>query len=64
VGEELDALDTMGLDPVRFLVVTRVLAVVAMTPLLSIYADVVGLIGGATVMKTFNVPLITFYNEV
>jgi phospholipid/cholesterol/gamma-HCH transport system permease protein len=64
VDEELDALDTMGLDPVRFLVVTRVLAAVAMTPLLTMFADVVGLIGGALVLKTFNVPFITFYNEV
>lgn len=64
VREEIDALKTMGLDPVRFLVVTRVLAAVVMTPLLTVFADLLGLIGGALVMRSFGVPLITFYRQV
>ena len=36
VREEIDALKTMGLDPVRFLIVPRVIAAVCMTPLLTI----------------------------
>ena len=64
VREEIDALKTMGLDPVRFLVVPRVIAAVVMTPLLTVFADLLGLIGGALVMRSFGVPLITFYHQV
>ena len=64
VREEIDALKTMGLDPVRFLVVTRVIAAVVMTPLLTVFADLMGLIGGAVVMRSFGIPLVTFYHQV
>jgi phospholipid/cholesterol/gamma-HCH transport system permease protein len=64
VREEIDALKTMGLDPVRFLVVTRVIAAVAMTPLLTIFADLLGLIGGSVVMLSLGFPLITFFHQV
>ncbi|WP_018231396.1 ABC transporter permease [Thioalkalivibrio thiocyanodenitrificans] len=64
VNEEINALTTMGLDPVRFLVVTRVLAAVAVMPLLTIVADLVGLVGGAVVMLTFDIPLVTYFNQV
>jgi len=46
INEEINALTTMGIDPVRFLVVVRVLAVVLLMPLLVLFADLVGLIGG------------------
>ena len=64
VREELDALKTMGLEPVPFLVVPRVIAAVVMTPLLTIFADLVGLIGGAVVLLSLGFPLITFWNQV
>lgn len=64
VNEELDALMTMGLDPVRFLVVTRVIATVLMTPLLTIFANLLGLMGGAVVLLSLGFPLITFINQV
>jgi phospholipid/cholesterol/gamma-HCH transport system permease protein len=64
VREELDALKTMGLDPVRFLVVTRVVAAVTMTPLLTVFADVMGLIGGAVVMISLGFPLITYVYQI
>jgi phospholipid/cholesterol/gamma-HCH transport system permease protein len=64
VREELDALKTMGLEPVRFLVVPRVLAAVFMTPLLTIFADLVGLMGGSVVLLSLGFPLITFFNQV
>ena len=64
VNQEIDALTTMGLDPVRFLVVTRVLAALLMTPLLTLFADFVGLIGGAITMQTFGIPYVTFVHEV
>jgi phospholipid/cholesterol/gamma-HCH transport system permease protein len=63
VNQEVDALTTMGLDPVRFLVVTRVLAATAMTVPLVVFADLIGLIGGAVVMLTFEIPLATYYNQ-
>jgi phospholipid/cholesterol/gamma-HCH transport system permease protein len=47
VNEEIDALQTMGVPPIDFLVLPRVLALVLMLPLLAIYADLVGIIGGA-----------------
>jgi phospholipid/cholesterol/gamma-HCH transport system permease protein len=63
VNQEVDALATMGLDPVRFLVVTRVLAATAMTVPLVVFADLIGLVGGAVVMLTFEIPIQTFYNQ-
>ncbi|MFP4244281.1 MAG: ABC transporter permease [Ectothiorhodospira sp.] len=64
VNEELDALTTMGLDPLRFLVVTRILAAVLVTPLLTLFANLVGLVGAALVLLTFDIPLVTFLNQV
>ena len=64
VNEEINALVTMGLDPVRFLVVTRVFAAMAMTPLLTIFFSAAGLIGGALVMLSLGYPLVAFLNQV
>ena len=64
VREEIDALKTMGLDPVRFLIVTRVIAAVCMTPLLTIFADLLGLMGGSVVMLSLGFPLITYFHQV
>jgi len=64
VSEEIDALTTMGLEPVRFLVVPRVIAAVAMTPLLSVFAGLLGLIGGAVVMLSLGFPLVTYIIQV
>jgi phospholipid/cholesterol/gamma-HCH transport system permease protein len=44
--EEIDAMRTLGLDPVERLVVPRVLALVIVMPLLAFYADLMGLLGG------------------
>ncbi|HZX31774.1 MAG TPA: MlaE family lipid ABC transporter permease subunit [Rhodocyclaceae bacterium] len=64
VNEEIDALTTFGFDPIRFLVVTRLLAALAVTPLLAIYADVVSILGGALILLTFQIPLVTYFNQV
>jgi len=64
VKEEIDALTTMGLDPVRFLIVPRVIAAVAMTPLLTVFMILSGLVGAALVMISFGFPLVTFINQV
>jgi phospholipid/cholesterol/gamma-HCH transport system permease protein len=49
VNQETDALITMGLKPVEFLVLPRMLALMLMVPLLCIYADLIGILGGAVV---------------
>ncbi|MEP7328289.1 MAG: MlaE family lipid ABC transporter permease subunit [Betaproteobacteria bacterium] len=64
VNQEIDALTTMGLDPVRFLVTTRIIAAVLMTPLLTIFSMLVGLLGGAFTMLSFSIPFVTFVKEV
>jgi phospholipid/cholesterol/gamma-HCH transport system permease protein len=46
VTEQIDALKTMGVDPIRYLVVPRFMACLLLTPLLTIYADFLGVIGG------------------
>jgi len=63
VNQEVDALTTMGLDPVRFLVTPRIIAALLMTPLLTLFADLVALAGGALTMQTFSIPLVTFFKE-
>ena len=64
VNEELDALTTMGLDPMRFLVATRVLAAIIVTPLLVVFANVAGLIGAGMVVMSLGFPLTTYLNQV
>jgi phospholipid/cholesterol/gamma-HCH transport system permease protein len=51
VAEEVDALTAMGLDPVEFLVLPRVLAMGLMLPCLTVLADVVGILGGVLVAR-------------
>ncbi|APG28050.1 ABC transporter permease [Syntrophotalea acetylenivorans] len=64
VNEEIDALTTMGLAPVPFLVVTRVLAALFVTPLLTLFADLLGLAGGSVVLLSLNYPLVTYIHQV
>ena len=49
VNEEIDAFRTLGIGPMEFLVLPRMLALILMLPLLAIYADLVGVLGGAVV---------------
>jgi phospholipid/cholesterol/gamma-HCH transport system permease protein len=63
VNEELDALATMGLDPVRFLVLQRILAAVLLTPLLTVYAMGSGILGGFVVMWTLGFSTVTVWTE-
>lgn len=49
VNEEIDALTTLGLSPMEFLVVPRLLALVTMMPLLTLYADLMGILGGGLI---------------
>jgi len=49
VNEEIDALQTLGISPMEFLAVPRMLALVVMMPLLCLYADLMGILGGMVV---------------
>lgn len=49
LNEEIDSLRTFGISPISFLVLPRTLALFLMTPLLTLYADIVGILGGLTV---------------
>jgi phospholipid/cholesterol/gamma-HCH transport system permease protein len=49
VSEEVDALETMGFDRTRFLVTPKVLALVLMLPCLTLFADLIGILGGMLV---------------
>jgi len=49
VNEEIDALETMGVSPMEFLVIPRMVALILMMPLLCVYADLMGILGGALV---------------
>lgn len=62
VTEEINALTTFGLDPVRFLVLPRTLAVVVLTPLLSLFGTAAGVLGGYVVMAALGYSL-AFYRD-
>ena len=64
VSEEVDALSTMGLDTTRFLVVPKMLALTLMLPLLTLFADLVAIIGGALVsVLALDIALVAYVNE-
>jgi len=52
VNEEIDALETLGISPIDFLVLPRMLALIIMLPLLCLYADLMGILGGLVVSVT------------
>lgn len=59
VGEEIEALEVMAINPIRFLVVPRVLAMLVMLPVLTVFGDCVGIAGGWIICTTtldFNTP--------
>jgi phospholipid/cholesterol/gamma-HCH transport system permease protein len=62
VTEQLDALETLGAEPVRVLVLPRVLAAAAAVPVLALIADAAGLAGAALVSSAYlGVPLRAFW---
>ncbi len=64
INDEIDALATMGLDPVRFLVIPRVFATTLISPLLAILAILAGLVGTATVILSLGYSMVTFAGHV
>lgn len=64
VAEEIDALRTMGLNPIGFLVVPRALAMVIVLPCLTLLADLLGIIGGYLIgVTTLDISSIRYYNQ-
>ena len=64
VNEEVDALTTMGLSPVRFLVAPKIIAAVLMAPIMTLFFSFAGLIGGAVVMLSLGFPLATYTDRI
>jgi phospholipid/cholesterol/gamma-HCH transport system permease protein len=64
IKEEIDALTTMGLDPVRFLAVTRLVAALGVTPLLTLFANLFGLVGGCVVFLLLGFPFVTYVDQI
>lgn len=61
IGEEIDALRTTGISPFDFLVTPRILALLVMMPLLTMYADFIGVFGGLFVTSIFSEITISEY---
>lgn len=62
-NEEIDALRTSGFDPFDFLVLPRLIALVLMMPLLTVYSNVIGILGGMMVGSWVGIPHVLFWNE-
>jgi len=64
VNEEIDALKTLGISPMEFLVLPRMLALVIMMPILCVYADIMGILGGLIVgVGMLNLGLVEYLNQ-
>ena len=64
VTQEIDALTTMGISPLEFLVLPRMIALCLMMPLLCLYSDFVGILGGAAVgIGMLDLSPITYYQQ-
>ena len=62
VDEEIDALETLGISTVDFLVLPRLFAVTLMMPVLALYANVLGILGGMFVSATMlNIPAAAYW---
>lgn len=65
VSQQIDAMRALGTDPVRKLVTPRIIALILMLPLLTVAADIFGLIGGAvTASSIFGIDYQSFINSV
>ena len=63
INQEIDALKTMGLDPIRFLVVPRILATMIITPMLEAFFIIFGLLGSFVVMLTLGYTADAFVHQ-
>ena len=64
VNEEIDALQTMGIPPMEFIVLPRMLALMLMMPLLCVYADMMGMLAGLLIgTGLLDLSLVEYVNE-
>jgi phospholipid/cholesterol/gamma-HCH transport system permease protein len=64
VNEEIDALQTLGVSPIEFLVLPRMLALIFMMPLLCVYADIMGIVGGMIVgIGMLDITFLQYVNQ-
>ncbi len=64
VSEEIDALQTMALNPIGFLIVPRLLAMLIALPCLTVLSDVLGIAGGFVLAITnLKIPFVAYYNQ-
>ena len=64
VNEEIDAFRTLGISPIDFLVLPRIIALMLMVPLLTLYSGFVGMLAGLLISTTiFDIGLFEYYNE-
>jgi phospholipid/cholesterol/gamma-HCH transport system permease protein len=64
VNQEIDALKTLGISPMEFLVLPRMLALGIMMPLLCLYANIMGILGGMVVgVGMLDIGFIAYYNQ-
>lgn len=64
VNEEIDALRTLGLDPMTMLVLPRIIAVMLVVPVMTLMLELAGLLGMTTVMRGFGFPLVAIARQV
>ncbi|OGV48680.1 MAG: hypothetical protein A2X49_01425 [Lentisphaerae bacterium GWF2_52_8] len=65
VSEEVAALEVMSINPVRFLVMPRLLAMLFMCPVLTVYTNIIGILGGGLVASTqLDVAWAAYYDNV
>ncbi len=64
VNEEIDAFRTLGISPMDFLVLPRMLALIIMMPLLTLYAGIVGMLAGlAVAVSVFDIGVFEYYHQ-
>jgi phospholipid/cholesterol/gamma-HCH transport system permease protein len=64
VNEEIDAFKTLGISPIDFLVLPRIVALVLMVPLLTLYSSFVGMLAGLLISATiFDIGVFEYYTE-
>lgn len=63
-NEEIDATRTLGISPMEFLVTPRLLGLVVVMPLLVLYSDLLGIVGGGLVANGMGVSTVTYINQV
>lgn len=65
VTEQIDALYTLGTDPVRYLVIPRLLAFLFVLPLLTVISDFTGIVGGLFVARVkYDIPTIVYWHDI